>query len=76
MAKIITETTSQEVKSPHIGESLFREVGLTELVAETYLMRMRAEARNQNALLSLRDYLRVLGKMMVLLYTDAETRAS
>lgn len=75
VAKIITETTSQEFKSPHIWENLFREAGLINLVAKTYPMGMRAEARHQKDLLSASDYLRILGKMILLLFTDAETRS-
>lgn len=75
MAKIITETTNQEFKSAQIWESLFQEAGLIELVVETHHMGMRAEARNQKDLLSASDYLRLLGKMIVLLFKDAETRS-
>ena len=75
MAKIITETTSQEFKSPQIWENLFQEAGLIHLIADTYPMGMRAEARNQKALLSSSDYLRILGKMIVLLFKDPETRS-
>lgn len=75
IAKIITETTNQAFKSPKIWEDLFRDVGLTDLVADTYPMEMGAEARNQKGLLSLGDYFRILGKMIGLLFTDSETRA-
>jgi arsenite methyltransferase len=75
MAEIIIEATSQEFKSPHIWESLFREAGLMDLVAKTYPMGMRAEAGNQKGLLSLGDYLRIFGKAFVLLFKDPEMRA-
>lgn len=74
-AEVIIETTNQEFKSPQIWENLFRDAGLTDLVANTYPMGMRAEARNQKGLLSIGDYLRILGKMIVLLFKDADTRS-
>jgi ubiquinone/menaquinone biosynthesis C-methylase UbiE len=74
IAEIINETTNQHFKSPQVWEQLFREQGLIDLVIEIYPIEMRAEARNQKGLLSFRDYLRILGRMVVLLFKDPETR--
>jgi ubiquinone/menaquinone biosynthesis C-methylase UbiE len=74
MAEIIIETTNQEFKSQQIWENLFRDAGLIDLVAESYPIKMQDEARNQKGLLSLGDYLRIFGKVIVLLFKDAETR--
>ncbi len=74
IAKIITETTNQQFKSPKIWENLFREAGLTDMVTKIYPMGMRDEARNQKGLLSIGDFLHILGRMIILLFKDAETR--
>jgi ubiquinone/menaquinone biosynthesis C-methylase UbiE len=75
LAKVIIEATNQQFKTPQIWQDLFRDAGLIELVIETYPMEMRAEARNQSGLLSFRDYMRILGRMLVLLFKDKETRS-
>jgi ubiquinone/menaquinone biosynthesis C-methylase UbiE len=75
LAEIIIEATSQQFKSPEIWEQLFREAGLTDLVTETYPMEMRAEASNQSSLLGFVDYMRILGRMVKVVFTDSETRA-
>ena len=74
IAEIITEATSQQFKSPQIWNDLFREAGLIDLVAETYPMDMRSEARHQKGLLSIGDYMRLIGRMVVMLFKDSETR--
>ena len=74
IAEIITEATSQQFKSPQIWDDLFREAGLTDLIAETFPMEMRSEARNQSGLLSFGYYMRLLGRMVVMLFKDSETR--
>lgn len=74
IAEIITEATSQHLKSPHIWDDLFRQAGLIDLVVETYPMDMRSEARHQKGFLSIGDYMRLLGRMVVLLFKDSETR--
>jgi len=75
MAEVILEVTNQEFKSTQIWEGLFREASLTDLVANTFPMGVRDEARNQKRLLSLGDYLRIFANVIVLLFTDPETRA-
>lgn len=74
LAEIIMESTKQQLKSPKIWENLFRDAGLTDLVAETYPLKMRSEARHQKGLLSLGDYLRISGKAIAVLFKDSETR--
>ena len=75
LAEVIIEATNQQFKSPQIWEQLFRGAGLTEVAIETFPIEMRAEARNQKDLLSLGNYMRILGRVMVLLFKDPDTRA-
>ncbi len=74
IAEIINEATSQQLKSPQIWEDLFLQAALTDLVAETFPMEMGSEARNQSGLLNFGDYIRLLGRMVVMLFKDSETR--
>ena len=55
-------------------QNLFLEAGLTDMVTQIYPLGMRDEARNQKGLLSIGDYLHILGRMIVLLFKDSETR--
>jgi len=75
LAKVINEATNQEFKPTQVWETLFLEAGLTDLVAETHAMGLREEARNQTGLLSFSDYMRILGKSVLALFKNAETRA-
>lgn len=74
IAEIITETTNQQFKSPQIWEQLFKDEGLTELIVEIHPMELRAEARNQKGLLSFREYMRIIGRVIVLFFKDSDTR--
>ena len=75
IAEIIIEATNQQFKSPQIWQDLFRDAGLIDLMIETYPMEMRAEARNQKGLLRAGDYMRILGRMIILLFKDSDTRS-
>jgi ubiquinone/menaquinone biosynthesis C-methylase UbiE len=75
LAEIINKTTDQQFKSPQIWEELFDRAGLIDLVVETYPIGLRSEARNQSGLLSINDYLRIIGKSIVILFNDPEMRA-
>ena len=75
LAIIINEATNQEFKPTAVWENLFAEAGLTELVAQTHAMGFREEARNQSSLLSFGDYMRILGKAILQLFKDSETRS-
>jgi arsenite methyltransferase len=75
LAKIINEAINQEFKPTKVWEALFVDAGMTELIVQTHPMGFREEARNQSSLLSFSDYMSILGKAILWLFKDSETRA-
>jgi len=71
----MAEATGQQFHSPEVWERLFENSGLVDLHSENHAMTMRGEARHQSGLLSLREYLRILGRFFRLLFSDLETRS-
>jgi len=75
LAEVIKKATNQDFKPTKEWENLFVDAGLTELVAQTHGIEFREEARNQSGLLSFGDYMRIIGKAILWLLKDSETRA-
>ena len=75
VTEIIVEATGQQFEPSEVWEGLMRESGLVDLVVENHEMGMRDEARNQSGLLGGWEYLRILGRMIKLLFTDRDTRS-
>jgi arsenite methyltransferase len=73
--EILVEATGQEFEASEIWQNLMTNAGLIDLRTEDHAMQMRAEAKNQSALLSTWTYLRVLGRVLKLMFTDRETRS-
>ena len=53
---------------------LFLDAGATKIVVEIFPMGLGAKAKNPKRLLSIREYLRIVGRIMILFIKDPETR--
>lgn len=74
VAKIISEVVGHEIMAPSVWEDLLREVGLTDIFAKNYAVKMREESRNQLGFFSAGDYLRLVGRSIKVLFRDSYSR--
>ncbi|MBC8331226.1 MAG: class I SAM-dependent methyltransferase [Anaerolineae bacterium] len=72
---IIIEATGQQLQASAVWENLLKEAGFVGVVVENHAMTMRAEGRNQSALLTARNYIRILGRFIGIMISDRETRS-
>ena len=59
---LIEELTGQRLRHPEEWTAMLENAGLDDIVSRTYAVDVRNEFRSQSGFLSLRDYLRILGR--------------